>query len=539
MRSAFAKAIRRGVCVTILVMALNGAAYADTTASFSSLAAQARVEAHKWHTDAELVQIELLAFGFGMGPSGYPDVNKTGPPGGALFHFRSLSSQQALTVVGDMTHTTVRAQRSSGPTSRYTHAIPPDVSLNFERAITQAKAALGTECAGGDPLTSRSCSVVTGAELHMETDGPTRSSAVWTIRFGQNPRTLRGVSRTVDARTGQVIANKSNEAGTDEATGQIPALRATVTGLRIFVSFQQPTQHQYDDLFFYNAARYIFWELNLVHPPPGRRSSMSIEAIWKGPGGDVIWRAKDDFPVEAESTSSVFWSGARLAGTKTVDIPNQFYEDCRRRQGQPGGPGSCSPTTGVDIQRWQRGDYEVHIVVDKRLVATGSFRMDEKDRIYDEVRAKAADRSSARGFIKQLDAKVTALRFYEADATAASPAKRSYRTQFSLATTRDVSWELDLSHPPPHRWLPLVIEALLFYRDVDGERVVQRKVLQSAAPADWSDTHHNDFFGWENDYYYDRSGARTPSPRRWLPGIYRVDLYVANTKVATGSFEMR
>jgi len=536
MRRALAGAVRHGLCLAVFVMAFSGTSHA--AASLSSLAAQARVEAHKWRADAELVQVELLAFGFGMGPSGFPDVNKTGSPGGAVFHFRSPSSQQALRVSADMSRGTSRAEPLSAPISPYTRGIPADVSLDFERAIKQAKAALGTECTGGDPLTSRSCTVVTGADLHMESDGSTLSSGVWTIRFGQNPRTLRGVSRSVNARTGQVIASKSNQAGPDEATGQIPSLRATAVGLRFFVSFQQPTQRQYDDLFFYNAARYIFWELNLVHPPPGRRTSVMVEEIWKGPSGDVIWRAKHDFPVQEELTASVFGSGARLAGTKTVDIPNQFYTDCLRRQGQPGGPSSCSPTTGVDIERWQRGDYEVDIVVDKRLVATGTFRMDEKDRIYDEVRAKAADRSAARGFVTQLDAKVTALRFYEGDATA-SRAQRSYRTQFSQATTRDVNWELDLSHPPPHRWLPLTIEALLFYRDAAGERVVQRKVLQSAAPADWSDTHHTDFFGWEDDYYFYRSGATTRSPGRWMPGMYRVELHVGNSKIATGSFELR
>jgi len=534
-----AGAVRHGMYLAVFVIAFSGTLYADTTASLSSLAAQARVEAHNWRADAELVQVELLAFGFGMGPSGYPDVNKTGPPRGALFHFRSPSSQQALRVAADMTRGTLRPEPLSAPASPYTRGIPADVSLDFERAIKQAKAALGTECAGGDPLISRSCTVVTGADLHMESDGSTLSRGIWTIRFGQNPRTLRDISRSVNARTGQVIASKSNQAGPDEATGQIPSLRATAVGLRFFVGLQQPTQRQYDDLFFYNAARYIFWELYLVHPAPGRRTSVTVEEIWKGPSGDVIWRAKHDFPVQEELTASVFWSGARLVGAKTVEIPNQFYEDCmRRRQRQPWGP-SCSATTGVDVERWQPGDYEVDIVVDKRLVATGTFRMDEKDRIYDEVRARAADRSAPRGFIPQLDAKVTALRFYEGDATTASRAQRSYRTQFSQATNRDVNWELDLSHPPPHRWLPLTIEALLFYRDAGGDRVVQRKVLQSAAPADWSDTHHTDVFGWEDDYYYYRSGATTRSPGRWMPGMYRVDLHVGMTKVATGSFEIR
>jgi hypothetical protein len=310
MKSALGDAVRRGACLAVLVMTLSATSSADTTASLPSLAARARVEAHKWRADVELVQVELLAFGFSMGPSGYPDVNKTGPPRGALFHFRSPSSQQALRISADMSRDTLRAEPLPGPISPYIRGIPPDVSLDFEKAITQAKTALGTECTGGDPLTSRSCSVVTGAELHMQTDGSNLPSGTWTIRFGQNPRTLRNVSRAVDARTGQVIASKSNEAAADEATGQIPALRATVVGLRFFVSFQQPTQRQYDDLFFYNAARYIFWELNLVHPAPGRPSSLTLEEVWKGPGGDVIWRAKHDFPVQADLTASVFWSGA-------------------------------------------------------------------------------------------------------------------------------------------------------------------------------------------------------------------------------------
>lgn len=83
------------------------------------------------------------------------------------------------------------------------------------------------------------------------------------------------------------------------------------------------------------------------------------------------------------------------------------------------------------------------------------------------------------------------------------------------------------------------IEALLFFRDAAGERVVQRKVFQTAVPADASDTYHMDFFGWEDDYYYDLAGSTTRSPRHWLPGGYRVDLWVADTKVATESFDIR
>jgi hypothetical protein len=167
------------------------------------------------------------------------------------------------------------------------------------------------------------------------------------------------------------------------------------------------------------------------------------------------------------------------------------------------------------------------------------MRAYEKDRIYGEVQAKATDRSAPVGVIRALDAKVTALRFFESGATLPPAVERRYTTRFPLATTRFVVGELDLAHPAPARWLPVPIEALLFFRDAAGERVIQRRVFQTAAAADRSNTYHMDFFGWEDDYYYGRAGSTTQSPRRWLPGSYRVDLYVTDVKVASGSFEIR
>src|SRR5439155_8783875 len=64
-------------------------------------------------------------------------------------HFRSPSSQQALRVSADMSRGTLRAEPLSAPVSPYTRGIPADVSLDFDKAIKQAKAALGTECTGG------------------------------------------------------------------------------------------------------------------------------------------------------------------------------------------------------------------------------------------------------------------------------------------------------------------------------------------------------------------------------------------------------
>jgi len=304
----------------------------------------------------------------------------------------------------------------------------------------------------------------------------------------------------------------------------------------------QPAPNQkrnYDDLFFYNAARYIHWELNLIHPAPGQRTSFTIEEVWQGPQG-VSHREARVFTLEADWTSSFFTSSARLVGTKTVDTPNPLYDDCLRRQRRSGVWGEpCSPTMPVDIQNWPRGTYQVDLFVEKQRVATGWFSMLVKEQIYGEVQAKTLDRSAPTGAIASLKAEVASLRFFEAGATSPPRAQRGYATQFPLATTRNIVWEVDLRHAAPGRWVPVTFEALLYLADAGGERVVQRKVLQSAVPADWSDTYHLDHFGWYNDYYYDRAGSTTSSPRRWLPGSYRVDLYVANRMITSGSFEMR
>ncbi len=61
-----------------------------------------------------------------------------------------------------------------------------------------------------------------------------------------------------------------------DPTGKIPAIRATVIGVKFFESPATPKQHHYDDLFFYNAARYVYWELNLTHPAPGRATPFTV-----------------------------------------------------------------------------------------------------------------------------------------------------------------------------------------------------------------------------------------------------------------------
>jgi hypothetical protein len=324
-------------------------------------------------------------------------------------------------------------------------------------------------------------------------------------------------------------------------TGAIPAIHADITGLRFFEGWNPPKVHHYDDLFFYNAARIIYWEIHLAHPAPGRRASFTLEDVWRDPSGAVVNRATRTFTIEPDWDYSYFYAGARLVDLKTVQTQNPLYSSCldaqRREQERGASFLSCSPTTGVDIANWPEGTYQVDIYVDKKRAATGWFMMLAKDAIYDEVGRKIADRSRPSNTVPGLDAKVAALNFFAAGATVPARRERQFATRF--ASTQNIYWELDLKHAAPGRWLPLPIEALLFREDASGEQAVQRKVLQSAIPAGWSDTNHVDSFVWDDDYYYLRTGATTKSPRAWLPGTYRLDLYVADRKIASESFEIR
>jgi len=133
---------------------------------------------------------------------------------------------------------------------------------------------------------------------------------------------------------------------------------------------------------------------------------------------------------------------------------------------------------------------------------------------------------------------VQSVQFYEASANPFDRKDRRYATRFP-ETARHVVWELDLQHAAPGQWVPLPIEALLYLVEPTGARVVQRKIMHSAVPGDWKNTYHSDSFGWDDDYYWDRTGTSQYSPRGWMAGSYRVDLYVANRKVASGSFQIQ
>jgi hypothetical protein len=172
----------------------------------------------KWHSDAGLVQIEVSDFGFAAGPSGVPDTTKAGPPGMVLFSFISPSAHEAIRIVAQPNLTPeqlkflashgagpLRVEHLSTPYSPYTLPVT-EAFIDPEQAIAKVQKDVGPECAGTS-LEARSCGLVQGAELHVFWSGHGETGTpVWTVRFGQNPKTLQTVTREVDANSGELVA---------------------------------------------------------------------------------------------------------------------------------------------------------------------------------------------------------------------------------------------------------------------------------------------------------------------------------------------
>jgi len=316
------------------------------------------------------------------------------------------------------------------------------------------------------------------------------------------------------------------------ASGTVPALRANVQTLRFFTGNQSyvppPEKRNYDELFFYNAADFIYWELTLEHPE-GRTTPFTIEEVWHDPGGREF-RAEHKHALAPGRATQITW-GARMPVTKSVTIDNPLYTSCRdarRRAIEESRPAiDCDPTTSVTIAFWPEGLYQVDLYIDKQYVAAGHFRMAEKNKIYGEVSDKMRNGAAPTNAVAPLGAKVDRVRFF-------NPA-RKYGTQFPRDSA-SVGWEVDLDHKAPGRWVPLVFEALLYLNQNGKDHLIQRRVLGSGVGPAVDDSKHADSFSWTNDYYYDRTGATTKSPRAWLPGRYRLDVFLGDEKIASGGF---
>lgn len=314
------------------------------------------------------------------------------------------------------------------------------------------------------------------------------------------------------------------------ASGTVPSLRATVQLLRFLEGPQSgtpsPERRNYDSLFFYNVARFIHWELTLGHPAGTRAAPFTVEEVWHDPLGREF-RAEHKHTLDPDRTNTQISSGARMPVSKSVEIDNPLYIDCLDARRRGNNLVDCDPKTSVNIALWPEGLYQVDLFIDKQYVAAGSFRMGEKNEIYGEVGRRVRDTAPPTNAIAALEARVDRVRFFSQP--------RKYGTQFPRSSDW-IAWEIDLTHRAPGRWVPLVFEALLYLNQNGKDYLVQRRILGSSVGPAIDDSNHFDSFSWVNDYYFYRTGNSSKSPGAWLPGRYRLDVFLGDEKIASSGF---
>ncbi|MFO7569358.1 MAG: tetratricopeptide repeat protein [Smithellaceae bacterium] len=90
----------------------------------------------------------------------------------------------------------------------------------------------------------------------------------------------------------------------------IDSLGAKVTQIKFFEGgYNAPPKDQrnYQTSFARTGTRYVYSEINLEHPAPGKRRDFTVETIWFNPYGNEIFRGNLKSSIQADWTSSYHW----------------------------------------------------------------------------------------------------------------------------------------------------------------------------------------------------------------------------------------
>jgi serine/threonine protein kinase len=124
--------------------------------------------------------------------------------------------------------------------------------------------------------------------------------------------------------------------------------------------------------------------------------------------------------------------------------------------------------------------------------------------------------------IPSLQATVTELRFFESSYDMPPRDARQYGTRFAQSEARYIDYELNLEFPAPGH--PVDFQVTAVYYGPDGTEL-DRFSAEYRLEADWTTSWHAKGWGWGD-------------PGKWSTGTHRVELYVDDALIASGTFEI-
>jgi hypothetical protein len=101
--------------------------------------------------------------------------------------------------------------------------------------------------------------------------------------------------------------------------GTIPQAQARITGLRFYSSLKygdMKGEHQYAAQFDKNRTGFIYWQLTLDFPAPGKPVDVPLHFLWSHPDGTIFYENTITIKLEADWTNDTYyvWDGWNKPG---------------------------------------------------------------------------------------------------------------------------------------------------------------------------------------------------------------------------------
>jgi len=204
-------------------------------------------------------------------------------------------------------------------------------------------------------------------------------------------------------------------------------------------------------------------------------------------------------PADLEYTMEAVWSKSDGSVLLRQSIPTKVNKDWTGVNQANGGFGSENPGT------WQPGTYKVDFFVNQNKIASGTFEIVKLE-------------------FEALNPKLNFVKFFEEGKEETPRAQRIYLNTFSRSVARYITWQVDFSMAPRSADFEFTIEAV--WSNSAGS-VIFRHSPVAKVNKEWKGVSvTGPGYGWE-------------TPGNWQPGTYKVDFFVNQKKVASGSFEIK
>jgi hypothetical protein len=253
----------------------------------------------------------------------------------------------------------------------------------------------------------------------------------------------------------------------------VPSVNGRVVGLKFFESGNDwvPRERRvYSSRFEKVSSRFINVELELAYPKPGKVVSFPVACEYLK-ADSALGKIEFTFEVQADWTGSFNSRGWGWA-----------------RSGQ-----------------WTPGTYRVRCASDGAFLSEAAFEIAEGPPV-----------------IAAINAKVSALRFFESPKDGVPAEQRKYANRFEAANTRYVGLELEFTHPAAATTYEFPVKCTFYKPDGSSFGTVDlRYVVQPT----WKGIVNSTMWGWE-------------APGNWDKGVYTVSCVTESSWLATDTFEI-